>query len=64
MNESAANQKTRIKLHGRYSIGLRNQNEEHLLNLWESNILEAQFMFPLAIVDYLELYFLFKEQIT
>ena len=32
-------------------MGLRNQNEEHLLNLCESNILETKTIFPIAIVN-------------
>ena len=32
---------------GRYSRGLRDLNEKHLVNLCESNILETQVMFPI-----------------
>ena len=30
---------------------LKNQNEEHLLNLYQSNILETKTIFPIAIVN-------------
>ena len=42
---------------GKYSRGLRNQNAEHLVNIYESNILETQ-------VNYTELYVLLKVQMT
>ena len=43
----------------RYSIGLRIENGEHLINLWKSNIFEAQAILP--AVNSPELYFLYVE---
>ena len=40
MNASFASQKTRRKLHRKVFEGI-NQNEEHLVNICESNILES-----------------------
>ena len=42
---------------GRYSRGLRNKTGEHLVNVWESNILETQVNQP-------ERYVLLKVQIA
>ena len=49
MNASVANQKTRMKLHRK---GLRNQNEEHIVNLCESNNFESQTPFGLYSYSY------------
>ena len=35
-------QRGKENITGRYSRGLRNQNGEHLVNIYESNILETQ----------------------
>ena len=46
MNASVASQKTRTKCTGRYSKGLKTQNEEHLVNLCESKNIETQVILP------------------
>ena len=45
MNASVASQKTRTKCTGRYSKGLKTQNEEHLVNLCESKNIETKSYF-------------------
>ena len=47
---------------GRYSRGLRNQNGEHVVSVFESNVLEIQVIFP--AVNQPEIYFPLKVQIT
>ena len=48
MNANVATQSKRWKENstGRFSIGSRNQNGKHLVNLFEANILEGQVIFP------------------
>ena len=50
MNASAASHSKRREENrtGRYSRGLKNQNEERLVNLCESNILETQIVFLIS----------------
>ena len=64
MNADIAGQIKRREEHctGRYLRGLMIQNGEHLVNLCESNILKAQVTF--LKVNYPELYFILKVQIT
>ena len=49
MNESVASQKTRKKLHRRYSEGLRNQIEGHFVNICKWNNIEIEVTFPIAL---------------
>ena len=50
MNESVYCQSKRLEENciRRYPTGLRNQYREHHVNLCESNILQAQAIFPLV----------------
>ena len=54
--------KKKIVQEGIQEKGLGNQNEEHFINLFESNILKTQVIF--RIVNYPELHFLMKIQTT
>ena len=50
MNASVVSQTKRREENctGSYSSGLKNQHEEHLANLCESNILETQVIFSMV----------------
>ena len=61
-NSCQQKNKKKIAQEGIQEKGLGNQNEEHFINLFESNILKTQFIFP--IVNYPELHFLLKIQTT
>ena len=58
MNASVISQSKRREENcpGKYSRGLRNQNEEHLINLCESNILETQVIFPIKGQNFLSVF--------
>ena len=49
MNASVDSQNSRRNLQGMYSKGLRNQIMKHIVNLYESNNLETQVIFPILI---------------